>query len=114
MKKLFLFQKVGLIIFGIILCCVLLEIGLRIAGHVYLAMNANQLSCSMQKDNEITILCLGESTTYQQWPQYVQEYLAREQVRAHVVDAGKIGANSAFIFSLARYETVFNKFSERI
>lgn len=53
-------QKLLLILFGIFLCLVLLEAGLRLAGFVYCFMNP------LPKDRgaKYRILCMGESTTF--------------------------------------------------
>lgn len=63
MLKTSLPQKAGLLILGVILAFVILELGLRLGGWVFLGLQeaANRGLVANQK--EYRILCLGESTT---------------------------------------------------
>ena len=63
MKKLSFKQKLGLIVFGVFLCAVLLEVGLRTAGFILLQLRQQQKKISLSEKGEFSILCLGESTT---------------------------------------------------
>jgi len=63
MEKTTFRQKVALVIFGIVLLAMLLEIGLRIGGFVFFALQEHRNRVSMQKEGAYKILCLGESTT---------------------------------------------------
>lgn len=56
-------QKIALVIFGIVLLGILLEIGLRIGGFVFLAVQEHRNMVSMRKAEAYKIICLGESTT---------------------------------------------------
>lgn len=53
-------QKLLLILFGIFLCLVLLEAGLRLAGFVYYSTHP----LPKDRGSKYRILCIGESTTF--------------------------------------------------
>lgn len=56
------YNKILLIIFGIFLSLVVLEVGLQAASFI-LAVNLAQQNRASFDDNEIRVLCIGESTT---------------------------------------------------
>ena len=58
------YWKISLVFFGIFLCLVLLEIGLRIGGIVLLSMQERRNMAGFQAKDAYRIMCLGESTTY--------------------------------------------------
>lgn len=63
MQKISLAQKLLLIVFGIVLCLILLEIGMRAAGFIYLSAQEYRNWVSLKQKGAYRILCLGESTT---------------------------------------------------
>lgn len=103
-------QKILLIFFGVILTFIILEITLRIVGFVYLANTGYWKKDVPKASNEYRILCLGESTTYDQWPQKVETLLNQsDSPRTFtLIDKGLGGTNSGVI--LSRVEENLNKF----
>ena len=65
-------KKISLILIGFLLSFVILEISLQLAGFTVITIN--KYRNKLTKDpNTITILCLGESTTDDQWPPILQK-----------------------------------------
>lgn len=63
MKRIRSTQKIALIVFGVFLCTVLLEAGLRLGGYIFLARQDQRNRISIRKKGAYRIMCLGESTT---------------------------------------------------
>jgi len=98
MKKLSCKQKCGLILFGVFLCVLILELGLRCSGFVFLKLQERRTKISFSQKREYTILCLGESTTADTWPPYLQTILNENQNGAFtVIDKAQGGINTAVI-----------------
>ena len=99
-------QKIGLVFFGIILFLVLLEGGLRVGGFILSRKQAQSNKIALFKKSDYRILCLGESTTQNQWPSLLEKVLnkANSGISFSVIDKGDAGANSAVIlFHLLDY-----------
>lgn len=62
-RKISVAQKIALLFLGLFISILLLEIGLRVGGVVYLALQERQNRISMRKRGLYRIVCLGESTT---------------------------------------------------
>ena len=91
-------KKISLIITGIILSLIILEICLQLAGFTVIAMK--KYKNKIAKDpNTITILCLGESTTYGQWPPVLQKILNEKSKKQKfdVIDEGIPGTSTSII-----------------
>ena len=56
-------NKISLVLFGILLSLVLLEVGLRLGGFIFLTIQELSNKISLESQKTIRILCLGESTT---------------------------------------------------
>lgn len=56
-------QKILLAFFGLFLTVILLEVGLRVGGFVFLAFQERSNRVSLEQNDSFRILCLGESTT---------------------------------------------------
>ena len=56
-------QRVALVVFGLLLAVVLLEAGLRIAGLVFLSVQERRNELSLRDGRTYRVLCIGESTT---------------------------------------------------
>lgn len=56
-------KKISLILLGVVLALATLEFGMRAAGWVWLAAQANRNDAAMSRGGTYTILCIGESTT---------------------------------------------------
>ncbi|MDD5109516.1 MAG: tetratricopeptide repeat protein [Candidatus Omnitrophica bacterium] len=61
--KLSIIQKTILILFGIFLSIIILEIGLRFGGFIFLSVQEYRNIHSLNQKSTCRILCLGESTT---------------------------------------------------
>ncbi len=73
-------QKILLIIFGLCLCAVLLELGLRIGGFVILSLQEYRNRISLKQKGTYRILCLGESTTANEWPGPLEKILNQKDI----------------------------------
>ena len=56
-------QNIGLVLFGLFVCLVLMEAGLRISGALYRASRDRRNREALRDAGAYRILCLGESTT---------------------------------------------------
>ncbi|TMA46342.1 MAG: hypothetical protein E6J81_11040 [Deltaproteobacteria bacterium] len=56
-------QRLALVVFGLLLAVVLLEAGLRIAGLVFLSVQERRNQLSLREGHTYRVLCIGESTT---------------------------------------------------
>lgn len=102
MKRTSFKQKISLILFGLFLCAVLLEIGLRIGGFIILSVQEYRNQLSIRQRGEYRILCLGESTTEGQWPGPLEDFLNKKDIgiKFSVIDKGVGGTNTGVIVSL--------------
>ncbi|MCA9402553.1 MAG: tetratricopeptide repeat protein [Candidatus Omnitrophica bacterium] len=101
-------HKTALILFGILLCFVLLESGLRLAGSVFLLRQHLVNRLTLAKDDAVRILCIGESTTALgdefAYPRQLEKIL-NERSTAHrfaVINKGVPGTNSGEILANVR------------
>ncbi len=99
-------QKTALIIFGILLFFLLLEIGLRLGGVVYMSLQrlGNRKAAISDDKSVVRILTLGESTTagiVNTWPVQLEEILNNrsESIKFEVYNEGIAGTSTAFILS---------------
>jgi hypothetical protein len=83
-------QKIILVLFGLSLFFVLLEVGLRLGGFILLSIQEHRNLQSIKQKGTYRILCLGESTTQGQYPQFLEEVLNQRNigVRFSIVDKG--------------------------
>jgi tetratricopeptide (TPR) repeat protein len=102
--KVSLRQKVALIVLGIFLTIVILEIGLRIGGGIFLSMREYGNWKSLQKKGAYCILCVGESTTFDDggekaYPRQLETVLNQKNlgITFSVVNKGASGKNSTYI-----------------
>ncbi|MFH1800256.1 MAG: tetratricopeptide repeat protein [Candidatus Omnitrophota bacterium] len=98
-KKKFLWEKILLVFFGLLLVLVILEIGLRVGGFVMLSMQERGNLRSIKQNGEFRIMCLGESTTQGQYPPYLEKILNKRNlgVKISVLDKGLTGTNTLAI-----------------
>ncbi|MCX5701580.1 MAG: tetratricopeptide repeat protein [Candidatus Omnitrophica bacterium] len=94
-------EKIIVVIFGLFLTLIILEIGLRLGGFIILSLQERRNQLSIRQRGECRILCLGESTTQNQYPAFLEEILNRENIgiKFSVIDKGIIGTNTGFILS---------------
>ena len=115
MQKISIKQKIILIIFGLFLCVVLLEIGLRIGGFVLLSLQEYRNRISIQQRGTYRIMCLGESTTAvggkDSYPNQLQEVLNKRDIgiKFRVINKGIPGTNTGIIVS--QLEDNLNKYT---
>lgn len=105
MKKNPIKQRVGLVLFGLFLCIVLLEIGMRIGGFVLLTLQDRRNAIPLEKKNAYIIMCVGGSTTARggedSWPVQLEEILNERNIgiKFKVINKGIEGVESAVIIS---------------
>jgi tetratricopeptide (TPR) repeat protein len=97
--------KITLIIFGLFLCLVLIETGLRLGGFLFLSAREYRNMQSIKEKGTYRIICLGESTTTGQYPRFLEEALNQGDagVRFSVIDKGISGIRTSAILSQVEY-----------
>ena len=105
-------QKIGLIIFGIILALIILESGMRITGFTILSLQQSENKIIVKGD-VYRILALGESTTAGRisWPKQLELILNNRSpdIKFKIFNEGIPGTNTAFI--LSRLEENLDKYN---
>jgi hypothetical protein len=93
-----LVKKTALIFTGILIGFIILEISLQIAAFSLTLIKKHTYKKINLYDN-VTVLCLGESTTANQWPTILQSILEKKgkHKKFKIIDEGKIGTNTFFI-----------------
>jgi tetratricopeptide (TPR) repeat protein len=105
MQKLSIKQKLGLILFGVFLCLVILEIVLRLGGFIILSFQEHKNRLALQEKGTYRIMCLGGSTTAEggeyAYPVQLEEMLNEKNtgVKFKIINKGVQGADSTFILS---------------
>jgi Tfp pilus assembly protein PilF len=113
-SKIFLWQKTILIILGIFLFFVLLEIGLRLEGFIFLSLQERRNIASIKQKGTYRIMCLGESTTAfggkDSYPFQLGEVLNQRNtgIKFSVINEGAPGRDTPYI--LAQLEANLNKY----
>jgi len=108
MHKTALKQKIILVIFGLVLSMVIIEIGLRVAGFVYLSLIEQRNKISLKK-GVYRIMCLGDSTTAlggkDSYPSQLEKFLNNSIPSRHfvVINKGIPGTDTSTIVSELRY-----------
>ncbi len=97
-------EKISLIIFGVLLCFILLEIGLRLGGFILLSLQEYRNKATIQKKGTYRIMCLGESTTAggtDSYPSQLEEILNQRNagIKFSVINKGVSGTTSFCILS---------------
>ena len=93
-------QKGVLVLFGIFLSGVLMELMLRAGGWVVLSMQEARNRFSLRRQGAYRVLCLGESTTANQYPRFLEASLNRQPglgVAFSVIDKGVPGTSTSWI-----------------
>lgn len=91
--------KIALIIFGLFLFLILLEAGLRLGGFIILSLQEYRNLQSIKQKGTYTIICVGESTTQEQYPSYLEGNLNRSIIgpRFSVINKGLRGTDTSVI-----------------
>lgn len=105
-------QKIGLILFGVFLCVILIELGLRIGGYVVLSSREQRNKLAVKEKGSFKILCLGGSTTAMgiskdlsdeeaAYPAFLEKELNKSKIRIKfkVINEGVCSVNSSYILS---------------
>jgi len=97
MKK--ITERAIVVIIGLVFCAVLLEGILRVVGFTFLSIQEYRNRLSLSKRETYKILCLGDSMTANQYPEYLERVLNRRtpEVEFTVIDKGMPGANLEYI-----------------
>ncbi len=113
MQKISIKQKITLIILGLFLSVVLLEIGLRVGGLVFLSLQEHRNRISIRQRGTYRIMCLGESTTAlggkDSYPLQLEEILDKRDIgiKFSVINKGIPRINTGSI--VAQLEDNLNK-----
>jgi len=85
----------------LLLTLVFLEAGFRIEGKISSFMQERRNQLSLRQKGEYRIMCIGESTTKDQYPLYLEEILNQSNIgiKFSVIDKGDIGANTLIILT---------------
>jgi len=107
-------QKVLLALFSLAFSLVILEVGLRAAGFIFLFQQEHKNRRVLEKREVCRVMCLGESTTFEQYPPYLQEALDRYDsgIKFSVIDKGLPGSNTSVI--LRSLERELNRYRPNI
>ncbi|NLB35213.1 MAG: SGNH/GDSL hydrolase family protein [Elusimicrobia bacterium] len=94
-------KRAFLSIVGILFALILLELGLRLGGFVHLSILRSKNQAAIKEKGTYRILCLGDSTTENQWPPYLKEILNKEDlgIKFSVIDKGRSCTNTMHIMA---------------
>lgn len=108
-------KRIGLIFLGFLVALLLLETGLRIAGHIYRyeQVQTSEAGIHIEDENQYRILCIGESTTAESdfggktdaWPARLERILnhrTSEPRQYKVINEGVMGTVTAFVVARIR------------
>ncbi|MCX5694584.1 MAG: tetratricopeptide repeat protein, partial [Candidatus Omnitrophica bacterium] len=115
MQKTIFGQKISLILFGIFLCLVFMEAGLRIGGFIIISLREHRNMISFSKANAYSIVCLGESTTAiggeDSWPAQLEVVLnaKKNKTSFKVMNEGREDIDTSVI--LSNLENILNKYN---
>jgi tetratricopeptide (TPR) repeat protein len=94
-------QRIILVLSGIFLFFVLLESGLRLGGFIISSLQEHRNLQSIKQKGTYRILCLGESTTQDQYPLFLEQALNQSNIGVHfsVIDKGRAGTDTSTILN---------------
>ena len=112
-KKITLREKMFLMTLGFCLTFIIIELGLRLGGFLFLTIQEYRNKSSLRKAGQYCILCFGESTTAMgehPYPEQLEEILNQRMpgVRFSVINKGVPGTNTSGI--LLALEQNLNKY----
>src|SRR3989338_4125327 len=102
-------QKILLVILGASLSIIIIEIGMRTAGFLYLSLQEHRNKISLDKKGAYRIMCLGESTTAyggeNSYPRQLEEILSQKipDMRFSVINKGIPAIDTTHIVEDLRY-----------
>ncbi len=94
-------QRLAVIFCGLFLAALILETGLRLGGFIMLSLQEYKNLQAIKEKGSCRIMCLGESTTLNQYPRFLEEVLNQRNVgvKFSVIDRGLIGIDTGVILS---------------
>jgi len=98
-------QRMLLVLFGLFLCIVLLEIGLRLGGIIFLSLQEYRNKLSINRQGTFRIMCLGESTTAMggrdSYPSQLEDILNQRNtgIRFSVINKGVPSISTAYLLN---------------
>ena len=100
-RKTSFWQRIALVIFGLFLTLILIETGLRLGGFIILSLQELRNRAALRQKGNYRILCLGESTTQDQYTVFLEEALNQGNtgMKFSVIDKGLSGTNTWTILS---------------
>jgi len=113
-KKTLLWQKIILSSLGLFLVALTLEIGLRASGFIMLSIQEYKNLQSIKEKGSCRIMCLGESTTQNQYPPHLEEILNKRDIgiKFSVIDKGMASIDTGVV--LAQLEANLDKYQPDI
>ncbi|MCK9595360.1 MAG: tetratricopeptide repeat protein [Candidatus Omnitrophica bacterium] len=89
-------KKVTLVILTLILTLAALELMLRMIGFAIVNLQEYRNRQAIKQRGNFRVICLGESTTQNQYPRYLEKILNKNNpgVKTSVVDCGQSGATT--------------------
>jgi len=98
-------QKIALVLFGVLITLALLEIGLRIGGGIFVSLQEHRNRVSLSRKGTYRIMCVGESTTAMggnaSYPSQLEKILNGRHIGISfsVINKGRAGTITGFIVS---------------
>lgn len=101
-------KKILLVFLGIIIALCVLEISLQTASLTIKIIKNHEINKDLKKKSEITILCLGESTTDGQWPKFLKEELKKKGLKKEVriIDEGHEASRTNYLITEVIYKKI--------
>ncbi|GAB1402139.1 hypothetical protein MASR1M68_10500 [Elusimicrobiota bacterium] len=89
-------SKILLITAGLVIAVFLLEIFLQITSFSIHKYKYYKMKEEIKKETDLTIACIGESTTDGQWPKFLEQALVQKGIKKQikVIDCGLGGADT--------------------
>ncbi len=102
--------KITLVIFSFFVFLILLEAGLRLGGFIVLSLQERRNEQSIRRKGSYRVMCVGESTTANQYPVFLEEILNQRHagIRFSVIDKGIVAITTVVI--LAQIESNLDKY----
>ena len=92
-------NKTIIVFLGILFCVITIELGLRTVGFISYYYQEYRNKMAIKKNGTYVVLCFGDSMTFDHYPKYLNEALARRKLNLKftVIDRGKAGSDSSYV-----------------
>lgn len=99
-------KKIIFILIGILISLIVVEISLQTVSVIIKRYKNYTNERELLKKDAITIMCIGESTTYNQYPKFLEESLKNKGVdkNIRVIDKGVVSTNTGIIAKNIEYD----------